>query len=217
MKFNLGEKLVMKGSDCEWSKRGSEGVNVRAWSRFEGGGWGDRQTWWGEWQTVTLLGFEAGCSAAAAIRLENNLAFLHRAAGREALSDCIRIVKNRRRSRLCKHASCLLPLLTNWRWFLQEGNKVGFFSCRWWSLKTNYNGTSLQHVSVYVKGCCLCKLPQTSQIDFINNPAPRSCSMTPITGNLNTRKLHTCSIVKEFFFLQLLQDIKGSELYKSGI
>lgn len=66
-------------------------------------------------------------AAAAAIRLENNLAFLHRAAGREALSDCIRIVKNRRRSRLCKHASCLLPLLTNWRWFLQEGNKVGFF------------------------------------------------------------------------------------------
>lgn len=127
MKFNLGEKLVMKGSDCEWSKRGSEGVNVRAWSRFEGGGWGDRRTWWGEWQTVTLLGFEAGCSAAAAIRLENNLAFLHRAAGREALSDCIRIVKNRRRSRLCKHASCLLPRLTNWRWFLQEGNKVGFF------------------------------------------------------------------------------------------
>lgn len=43
-----------------------------------------------------MLGFEAGCSAAAVIRLENNLALVCRATGGETLSDRVHVVKNRR-------------------------------------------------------------------------------------------------------------------------
>lgn len=168
MKFNLGDKLVMKsgvnvrglkdprvrrarakGRERRWKREKKNKINYNKLERTsgcmcmqqiwrgrmeDGGRVRDRQTWWGEWQSVTLLGFEAWCSAAAVIQ---PLTLLHGAVGGEALCDCIHIVKNRWRGRLCKQASFTRRrVLLIGDGFWHEENKVFVFSCcRWRSLK----------------------------------------------------------------------------------
>lgn len=128
-----------RGREWRWKRKKirinrREGVDVCACSRFEGGGWRMEA----EWETDRHDGVSDRPSLCWVLKpgalrqlwygWRTTLALLRRAVGGEALRDCIHIVKNSRRGRLCKQASftCrrLRRALLIGDGFLHEGNKV---------------------------------------------------------------------------------------------